>query len=160
MTPARLRSALMGWRGPEAWTTSHSLKLGIVGFGALMLALGWGKVASGLQERYELAVKHTENNGRNLSNAFADHVQRTVSTIDQQLLQIGMEHERSRGTFALRDWARRQDRALALFRQVVIADRTGRTVDVEATVRVVRHPRHGQWGAYTEVQLVDAVLQP
>jgi PAS domain S-box-containing protein len=137
MTLARLRSGLQGWRGTEAWTTSRSLKRGIVGFGALMLALGWGWAASGLQESYALAVKHTESNGRNLSNAFADHVHRTVSTIDQQLLQIGMEVERSRGAFSLRDWARQQDRALALFRQVIISDRTGRPVQTsEAFARV------------------------
>ncbi|HEX8664972.1 MAG TPA: PAS-domain containing protein, partial [Beijerinckiaceae bacterium] len=137
MAFARLRSKLKGWRGAEAWGTSRRLKQGIVGFGALMLALGWLWVGSNLRESYALTVKHTENNGRNLSNAFADHVQRTISTIDQQLLQIGMEVERSRGTFSLRDWARQQDRALAQFRQVVIADRSGRTVQAsEAFARV------------------------
>jgi PAS domain S-box-containing protein len=137
MTLARLRSGFRGWRSTEAWAAPRRLKQGIIGFGALMLALSWAWLASSLQESYALAVKHTENNGRNLSNAFADHVQRTISTIDQQLLQIAMDYERSRGTFSLRDWARQQDRALALFRQVVITERTGRPLQTsEAFARV------------------------
>ncbi|HEX8165123.1 MAG TPA: PAS-domain containing protein [Beijerinckiaceae bacterium] len=56
MTLARLRSGFREWRSTDAWATSRRLKQGIVGFGALMLALGWGWVGSSLDESYALAV--------------------------------------------------------------------------------------------------------
>jgi hypothetical protein len=37
-------------------------------------------------------------------------------------------------------------------------DRTGQTVLVEATVRVVRHPAQGSRAAFTEVRLLDPIL--